>query len=202
MAYKEIQLLHMAAQKLTNVKSKMKGNRIEIDGKIYDCKNFHELPHGLNLEDASSIITKDGMAFASHCSPYSNLYPAKIDENRFGYNCAEHYIMHNRTKSGNDEVVAVKILSEVSPYTIINLGKSVKPSPEWKKTEKSVLKKAVNMKFSQNRGLHEKIMKVIANRFYECTLHPVFGAGFTLKEVGQGTVTVKPTHQNCMGALL
>ena len=202
MAYKEIQLIHTAAQKIPNVASKMKGNRIEIDGKTYDRKNFHELPHGITLENASTILTNDGLAFASHCSPYSNLYPVKIEDDEFSYNCAEQYIMYNRAKSGGDEVVAAKILSEENPYTIMNLGKSVKNNQEWKKMEKTVVKKAVYMKFSQNKKLHEKIMKVKADRFYECTLHPVHGAGFTLKTAEKDTAAVKPTHQNYMGLVL
>ena len=71
------------------------------------------------------------------------------------------------------KVVVAKILNEDNPYIIMNFSKAVKVSQEWKKVEKSVVKKAVYMKFSLNEMLHDKIMKVKAERLYECTVHPV-----------------------------
>ena len=202
MEYKEVQLLHTAASKMPNVTSKMKGKKIEVDGKTYERKNFQDLPHGLSLEKASTILTKEGLAFASHCSPYSNLYPVEIEYEGLSYNCSEQFIMYNKAQVGNDEVVAAKILSETNPYTIMYLGKSIKGCPKWKDMEKKIVKKAVYLKFSQNKGLHKKIKEVKANRFYECTMHPLYGAGFTLATAEQDTAAVKPTHQNYMGAVL
>ena len=68
--------------------------------------------------------------------------------------------------------------------------------------EKKVVKKAVYLKFSQNQNLHQKIIASKADRFYECTMHPIYGAGFTLATAETSTAAVKPTHQNYMGAVL
>ena len=202
MEYKEVQLLHNAANKMPNVTSRMRGNKLEVDGKTYDRNNYQDLPHGLSLESASSILTKEGMAFASHCSPYSNLYPAGITEDDLTYNCSEQYIQYNKAIVEKEDVIAAKILSENNPYTIMYLGKSIKAGQKWKNMEKKVVKKAVHLKFSQNRKLHKKIIDSKAVRFYECTMHPIYGAGFSLATAETDTAAVKPTHQNYMGAIL
>ena len=69
LAYKEVKILHNAVLNIPNSTSKMKGNAIEIDTKLYQQKDFDKLPHNLSLEHASTIV----IMFTSHCSPLSNL---------------------------------------------------------------------------------------------------------------------------------
>ena len=45
MAHKEVQIIYTEAINIPNVQAKMKGKRIEIDGKVYERAKFDSLPH-------------------------------------------------------------------------------------------------------------------------------------------------------------
>ena len=108
LAYKEVQILHNAVLNIPNSTSKMKGNAIEINGKLYQEKDSDKLPHNLSLEHASSIVTKDGVMFASHCSPLSNFSESRITEDTV-YRSAEQRIVHKLALLSGDMAIATKV---------------------------------------------------------------------------------------------
>ena len=60
---KEVQMLFNEAISKPNVQAKMKGTKLEIYGKTYNKANFDNLPHGLSLESAVTVITESEVAF-------------------------------------------------------------------------------------------------------------------------------------------
>ena len=74
MTYRELKQIHCAASALEGVESKMKGNMIIIDQKVYKKHDLPNLPHGLTLENVSTVTTPDGVAFSEH----NNLYLYKL----------------------------------------------------------------------------------------------------------------------------
>ena len=144
----------------------------------------------------------NGVGFPSHCSPYSNLHMAPITEGDIDFICNGQYIMYERAVICPDGVASAKMLSESNPYTIMFIGKSIKPNDEWQKCEKGVFKKAVKLRFEQNPELKKKIKDTTAKQFYGCTYHPVFGAGFNLQQIGTDAAKPKTTHGNYMGRIL
>ena len=138
LAYKEVQILHNA---VLNSTSKMKGNAIEIDGKVYQQKDFDKLPHNLSLEHASTIVTKDGVMYASHCLPLSNLSESRITEEDTVYRSAEQRIVDKLALLSDDMAVATKVFFESNPYKIKSMSKQIKKSAEWSlEKEKEIVK--------------------------------------------------------------
>ena len=203
LAHKEVQLIHNATTKLPNVTSKMKGNMVEIDGKVYQKQDFGNLPHGITLEQASTILTKDGVAFAGHCSPLSNLYECQITDGENEYNSAEQRIVHNLATLSGDKVIATKVLLETNPYKIKNMSKQIQKSDDWSlDKEKRIVKESIVMKFDQNKHLREKLTRTKATQFYEATYDPLYGAGFSIIDAHKGITTPKPSCANYTGGVL
>ena len=69
----EVQQVYAAARKLEGVSTQSRSLSIVIDNKVYTKKDFNNLPHGLTLENVSTIETPDGMAFQGHNSPPQQL---------------------------------------------------------------------------------------------------------------------------------
>ena len=203
LTYKEVQMIHNAASKLPNVVSKMRGNMIEIDGKVYQKKDFGNLPHSLTLEQASTILTKEGVMFASHCSPLSNLSSCKITIGDISYISAEQKIVHELAALSQDQVVATKVLFESNPYKIKRLSKLIRKSEDWSiEKEKEIVKDSIIQKFDQNPQLRSKLIKTKATQFYEATFDPIYGAGFNLQDAQKGNTTPKPYCENYTGKVL
>ena len=78
-------------------------------------------------------MTKDGIMFASHCSPLSNLSKCRITEEDVVYQSAEQRIVH---KLCEDYIVATKVFFVENPYKIKNLAKAIKKTDEWIKKKK------------------------------------------------------------------
>ena len=61
--HKEVQMLYAEASSLPNTQTRMRGNKIEIDGRTYDRGHFDNLPKGITRSTASTVICDDAMAF-------------------------------------------------------------------------------------------------------------------------------------------
>ena len=78
--HREVQQVYAAARKLEGVSTRSRGLSIIIDNKVYTKKDFSNLPHGLTLENVSTIETPDGMAFQGHNSPPSSFYRCDVQD--------------------------------------------------------------------------------------------------------------------------
>ena len=92
LVHKKVYMLHTEAATKPNVTSRMRGNKIEINGKLYQRDQFDNLPFGVSRESASTVTTEKGIVFKSHCSPYSNLAPISLSDKLYDYSCVEHYL--------------------------------------------------------------------------------------------------------------
>ena len=79
---REVQQLHAMARGVKDITASIKGFNLVINGRVYERKEFDNLPHGLSREKASTVETPDGMAFQGHCSPFSNMYPVEIVDDK------------------------------------------------------------------------------------------------------------------------
>ena len=71
--HKEVQMIYAEAITKPNTQARMRGNKIELDGRTYDRSQFDNLPKGITRATASTSISDNAMAFQGHCSVYSNL---------------------------------------------------------------------------------------------------------------------------------
>ena len=200
-ARKEVQMLYNVAITKPNVQAKMKGLKIEIDGKTYTKSNFDQLPHGLSLESAATVITTNELAFQGHCSPYSNLHLLPFMDETYKYNCVEQRFGYIKATSCNEDTIGAKILCETSPYKIYDLTKAIQTNDEWNKVEYDTLKECVTLKVEQNPDFRRHLLRHSNKVFHEATYNKKYGAGFTIAEARAGNTKVKQGYQDLMGRI-
>ena len=185
MVFREVQVLHNAARGLPGVNSRMRGAAIEIDGEIYRRNQFHNLPHGLNLVEASTIITDEGALFQGHCSPLSNFFPCDIRDEKdksIKYSSSEQMIVRTRALEAGERGLAEEAMNEHNPYKLKRISARIPLTPGWKKDHKQEVKKCVRAKLNQHPQIKEAIVKCPTTKFYEGTLDPTYGAGIRLSQ--------------------
>ena len=199
---KEVFTIFIAAKQMPNVQVKMRGEAIEIDGTVYKRDQFQNLPHGLSLEAASVVQTPDGVAFQGHGAPISSLYQCEIDDGFRVYNCVEQQLVYNKAVECGDFVASAKVLCEVNPYTILEIGKSISPTNEWEGIERNILKNCHRLKLQQNDDIRRKILDYDTKSFYEATFNRTFGAGFNLESAVQGMSDPPKGFKNELGLII
>ena len=200
-ARKEVQMLYNEAITKPNVQAKMKGSRIEINGKTYNKSNFDQLPLGLSLESAATAITTNDLAFQGHCSPYSNLHLLPFLDETCKYNCVEQRFGYIKATTCNEDTIGAKILCETSPYRIYELTKSIPTNDEWNRIEYETLKESVSLKVEQNPDFKRHLLRHSNKAFHEATYNKKYGAGFTIAEARAGNSKAKPGYQDLMGKI-
>ena len=200
-ARKEVQMLYNEAITKPNVQAKMKGSKIEINGKTYNKSNFDQLPLGLSLESAATVITANDLAFQGHCSPYSNLHLLPFLDETYKYNCVEQRFGYIKATTCNEDTIGAKILCETSPYRIYELTKSIPTNDEWNRIEYETLKESVSLKVEQNPDFKRHLLRHSNKAFHEATYNKKYGAGFTIIEARAGNTKVKQGYQDLMGKI-
>ena len=145
----------------------MKGSALVIDGKLYNRDSFGNLPHGLNLESASTIKTPDGTAFQSHCSPLSNFYPCNlVDKNGTKATSVEHlYAIRMAEVCPCEPGTRRALMRESNPYTIRSITKRIKKTDDWNKKSEQILREIVELKFVRNPSLMAKLQSYPGSNF-------------------------------------
>ena len=199
---KEVYTIFTAAKKIPDVQVRMKGEAIEIDNRTYRRDQFQNLPHGITLENASTVQTPDGVAFQGHGSPVSSLYQCEIDDGFRVYNCVEQQYVYYQAVECRDFVASAKVLCEVNPYTILEIGKSIVKTKEWEEVEGNILKQCHRLKLQQNEDLRRKLQGYNTGAFYEATFSREYGAGFKLETAEQGMKNPPRGYKNSLGVII
>ena len=167
--------------KSQGIDSKMKGNKILVDSKIYSFGELDKLPHNLSSERAKTVEVEDGVAFQGKYSFLSNHHPCTIRDNDKEYNCSEQMFHYTRAVENNEGGMAHQILKETEPAQMMKLGRKVKETKEWQEKEIPTMAVIIRKKLDQNPHLKDKLCRIQGN-IYEATLHPLYGWGFTLAQ--------------------
>ena len=199
---KEVQAIYNKAKQIDGIQLKMKGEAIEIDGKTYTREHFQNLPHGLTLENASTVQTPDGVAFQGHGSPASSLYQCELEDGDRTYTCVEQQFVYYMALECKDYVAAANVLCESNPYTILSIGKAIKKTREWSDCEVNVLKECHREKLEQNPEIKRKLEVYGKVKFYEATFNRTYGAGFRLEEAKEGTANPPQGFRNELGIII
>ena len=152
-----------AYAKAKGIDVKMKGNQLVIDGVKYGYGE--ELPHNLSIENAKTVIVKDGIAFQSGHSPYSNLRKCQFRYEGKDYHSSEQALQFKHTTVCKQTHVAEKILKTEDPQECMRLGKRLGDNEEWTRDCVTYLRPILKEKFDQNPNLKAKLIKVKGN-FY------------------------------------
>ena len=200
---REVQQLHAMAKGVKDVTASIKGFNLVINGRVYERKEFDNLPHGLSREKASTIVTPDGMAFQGHCSPFSNMYPVEIaDKDGKKASSNEHMFAKKMVEVCHADLDLAKQIDETTnPYTLKNLMKQIKANETWNNNKDKYLEDINIIKYNSHPSLIAKLQSVKGN-FYEATFDPKYGCGYGLSQSRDITQNnVKPAC-NVMGKIL
>ena len=74
-----------AAGKAKGVNIELKGSSVIIDGTKYSHTDIYTLPKGLSINQVKIVATKDSLAFQSHHTFLSNMFPCKISYDGIDY---------------------------------------------------------------------------------------------------------------------
>ena len=172
----------------------MKGNMIIIDQKVYKKHDLPNLPHGLTLENVSTVSTPDGVAFSGHNSPLSNLYKCALKDNRgrSASSVEQMYTLRMAEICGASLAIQDEIKAETNPYNFKAIACKFRKSNEWNNQSTQILKDIIELKFTSQPSL----------LFYEATLDPVFGCGYLLRDANQITCDKVSDSSNLMGKVI
>ena len=140
-----------------------------------------KLPHEISLQNAKVLQVEDGYAFQSEHAFLSSLFQCEFEFNNKKYHSPEQAFHHVRADENNQPEMASLILKTKTSREAMNLGKKVKTNEEYKKSEPNLLLNIHLAKYEQNPTLRAKLIALKGN-LYEATLHPVYGAGFSLAQ--------------------
>ena len=163
----------------------MKGQAIEIEGKTYTRSQFHDLPHDLNLADASKIILQNGVLFQGHFSAISNFHLCEIvddEDSHIKYTSSEQMIARARAIEANELSLAEDIMQVHNPYNIKRISKRIPITAGWKRNYKKIIKLFVRMKLQPNPRIWDALVHCPETKFYEATHDPTYRAGITLSQ--------------------
>ena len=204
LVHREVQQIYTALKNKEGVSVRSKGLSIVIDGKLYNKKDFNDLPHGLTLENISTVETPDGMAFQGHNSPPSNFYKCDITDKdgRSGSSVDHIYYIRMADECNADKALRVKIKQQQNPYLLKRLGKQIQRTPEWNKKCDGILVEYMELKLNQNPSIRDKLLKYPKHRFYEATRDRTYGTGLVLAQADEMHRRNKDLGDNKAGKIL
>lgn len=133
-------------------------DKLIIDGKQYTVapkNNLNELPKEINPAETCEQRDEKTIAFLGPHSVFSNFHPSPFTDNSVKYSCAEQMIQAEKAALFKDKVSLEQIMLEKDPYRIKSLGNRVRNFDKevWSRNSKSIVRRAVGAKFSQNSCL-------------------------------------------------
>ena len=132
---------------MPGVSAQPKGLAIVIDGRLYKKEDFNSLPHGLTLENTSTVIINEGVVFQGHNNPLSNMYQRKLtDQNGRSANSAEQlFCIRMVEECGADLALQTQIKPEQNPYNVKAMAKRIRKNDKWNKSSKDILAEIVEL---------------------------------------------------------
>ena len=76
-----------------------------VDNKRYTYKDLDNLPDDLTIKNAKTLkVDNDGLAFQSHHSYLSSMYPCSIIHDGHSHNSAEHVLLVRHSQTRREQV--------------------------------------------------------------------------------------------------
>lgn len=173
--------INEAAKKL-NMESKIVGNKILLNGKMYTSADLDGLADDL-LDGASQIKdVKGGLAYRGEEAVLSNFHHAEfiLDDHKFV--TVEQYYQYKKCLTLGKINMAAKILRTAKPLQAKALGDKFDDtdSDDWMEIRAQCMLNGTVAKFSQKLELANKLLNNGEQGLYEATTDKYFGAGVGL----------------------
>ena len=159
----------------------VRGAALVIDDMRYTYQDIYDLPEGITMENAKTVEVSDGIAFQSHFSFLSSMYPTPIRICDTPTHCAEQAYWLEIAWLAKNKRAIEKVRDSKDGYEAKRAGKLIKMTQELEDQKEDVMAKVQDLKFEQNPALKTKLMATKGN-LYEATLDIFFGTGLLLSQ--------------------
>ena len=166
----------LKAAKSLNMKARIRGDMLTVNGKNFTVQNLDMLPAELQLKKLAERRTETAVLFHGSHSCFSNFYKVSLSINDCTYNSVEQYFQQQKAMQLKNEEAASKIMELVDPVAQYRLGKSLKVDDrKWDiKTAQTVMETAILAKFTQHADLKEELLKTKGKLLIECNPYEHF----------------------------
>jgi len=135
----------------------------------------------------------------------SNWYMSSFADDEYGeFSSAEQYMMYRKAVLFGDDETARQVMVLSSPAKIKALGRLVKGFDQklWDENKYEIVKRGVQLKFSQNKELMERLLSFGGCVFAECSVRDrVWGIGLSMSSPDRFSVK-KWRGENLLGRAL
>lgn len=160
--------------------SKVSGDKLTVNGRVYFPHELDLLPKEINLEKIRTRKRGDGIAFQGETSCLSNFFPCKIGMMGQIFNCSEQAYQYMKCIACGKEETAHKIMLLSLPREIKNKGDKTDSTPKWENMKLEKMEEIVVQKFLQNPDLLQKLCDTGNYTLYEATSNLYWGCGLRL----------------------
>lgn len=160
--------------------SKVSGDKLTVNGKVYHPHEMDLLPNELSLEKIRTRRRGDGIAFQGETSCLSNFFPCELTLFNQTFNCSEQAYQYMKCITCKKEETAHKIMLLSSPRDIKQKGDKTDSNPNWESIKLEKMEEIVTQKFLQNPDLREKLCDTGNYPLYEATSNLYWGCGLRL----------------------
>ena len=169
-----------------NRKSKLVGDKLVINSEIYsaDEESLKKLPKDLDLVSTCQLSNEETLTFFGYASPFSNFHKSNFLLNGKAYTCVEQYIQSAKAEMFDDQESLNKIMKLTSPALMKNAGKRIKnyKHEQWISEAKSITKRGVMAKFTQNIDLQKQLIATGKKTIGEASTDKFWGIGISLNK--------------------
>ena len=149
-----------AAGKARGIDVKLKVSCIIIDGVKFN-HNIHTLPKGLCISEVKILMTKDGVAFQSHHTYLSHMFPCKINFEGVEYKSSEHIYHTEMAKHHNHFDLVNRIIKAKDGYASKRIARVIIIADNLEEVKLKIMRNVINLKFDQHDGLRDKFLATI-----------------------------------------
>lgn len=157
--------------------SKVSGDKLTVNGKIYQPHELDLLPREISLEKIRMRKRGDGIALQGETSCLSNFYPCRIDMWNQTFNFSEQAFQYIKCITCGKEETAHKIMLFSMPREIKAKGYKSESSPKWESMKLAKMEEIATQKFLRNVDLRKKRCDTGNYPLYEATSNLYWGCG-------------------------
>lgn len=154
-----------------------RGDELLIDGVRWKINDLDAMPPGERLMDSRTIFHRGVVAFQSHLSPLSNLFPCRIRHNGITFASLEHAYQHNKAIFHGKTDIAEDILGDDDPYVAMSHGKRItRESQAWTNKKLEVMTGLLRQKADQCSVFHNTLKSTYGHTLVENSWNSFWGS--------------------------
>lgn len=175
-----LRIIARRANELGYKNTRVKGNNLFHEGKIYKENELSLLPDELSLENIRTRDVGRGLGFFGRESYLSNHHPARFTMNEHRFLSSEQAFFYYKGIVCGHEKTSRDIKKMMDPGEIKIVGDKIPTCENWEKRKLRVMKSVLTHKYEQNKELRDKLVSTGTQCLLECTKDLYWGTGWEI----------------------